>query len=319
MIPRCRTVGRSTIAAGLDLSPRRRHTRTRRLSLDKQKRDSSENTTLCHSVIHVDLARHHSKRWRLFGGVNGSLLSGRHECKRLATNRREMVLELEPVPYHLSGQVLLVELTWGSPGFSFSFGLSRFVCRMKELLRRYSPVGVCTLYDLGATSWVTLTGIHSRVCGSGAWIRISSIEFFVPSRSWSKSAMIFCNISGAVLIPKGTLKNIYIPHGVLKCQNVSEELPDLEQLRHCGRSKDLVSWMIQGKGVPQLQRRRTTSSSDLIERPINNRHLKIYIIITEDETWCYLYEPQTKKQSLEWHTPSSPRKKKFVLTNRREK
>ncbi|UYV84203.1 hypothetical protein LAZ67_X001512 [Cordylochernes scorpioides] len=66
MIPRCRTVGRSTIAAGLDLSPRRRHTRTRRLSLDKQKRDSSENTTLCHSVIHVDLARHHSKRWRLF-------------------------------------------------------------------------------------------------------------------------------------------------------------------------------------------------------------------------------------------------------------
>ncbi|UYV82372.1 hypothetical protein LAZ67_21001853 [Cordylochernes scorpioides] len=67
MIPRCRTVGRFTIAAGLDLSPRRRHTRTRRLSLDKQKRDSSENTTLCHSVIHVDLARHHSKRWRLFG------------------------------------------------------------------------------------------------------------------------------------------------------------------------------------------------------------------------------------------------------------
>ncbi|UYV73326.1 ABCC1 [Cordylochernes scorpioides] len=94
MIPRCRTVGRSTIAAGLDLSPRRRHTRTRRLSLDKQKRDSSENTTLCHSVIHVDLARHHSKRWRLFGGVNGSLLSGRHECKPLATNRREMVLRV---------------------------------------------------------------------------------------------------------------------------------------------------------------------------------------------------------------------------------
>ncbi|UYV64965.1 hypothetical protein LAZ67_3002577 [Cordylochernes scorpioides] len=74
MIPRCRTVGRSTIAAGLDLSPRRRHTRTRRLSLDKQKRDSSENTTLCHSVIHVDLARHHSKRWRLFGGCLAFLI-----------------------------------------------------------------------------------------------------------------------------------------------------------------------------------------------------------------------------------------------------
>ncbi|UYV66093.1 hypothetical protein LAZ67_4000196 [Cordylochernes scorpioides] len=87
MIPRCHTVGRSTIAAGLDLSPRRRHTRTRRLSLDKQKRDSSENTTLCHSVIHVDLARHHSKRWRLFGGVNGSLLSGRHEMAVQSVHR----------------------------------------------------------------------------------------------------------------------------------------------------------------------------------------------------------------------------------------
>ncbi|UYV73305.1 K02A2.6-like [Cordylochernes scorpioides] len=31
--------------------------------------------------------------------------------------------ELEPVPYHRSGQVLPVELTWGSPGFSFAVAL----------------------------------------------------------------------------------------------------------------------------------------------------------------------------------------------------
>ncbi|UYV77227.1 hypothetical protein LAZ67_15000176 [Cordylochernes scorpioides] len=63
MISRRRAGERSANASGLDLSLRRRHTRTRRLSLEKQERDSSENTTLCHSVIHVDLAQHHSKYW----------------------------------------------------------------------------------------------------------------------------------------------------------------------------------------------------------------------------------------------------------------
>ncbi|UYV64875.1 hypothetical protein LAZ67_3002226 [Cordylochernes scorpioides] len=36
-------------------------------------------------------------------------------------------------------------------------------------------------------------------------------------------------------------------------------------------------------------------------------------IITGNETWCFLFDPQTKKQSLEWHTPSSPRRKKVCL------
>ncbi|UYV66985.1 hypothetical protein LAZ67_4003560 [Cordylochernes scorpioides] len=36
-------------------------------------------------------------------------------------------------------------------------------------------------------------------------------------------------------------------------------------------------------------------------------------IITGNETWCFLFDPQTEKQSLEWHTPSSPRTKKVCL------
>ncbi|UYV78740.1 hypothetical protein LAZ67_16002617 [Cordylochernes scorpioides] len=36
-------------------------------------------------------------------------------------------------------------------------------------------------------------------------------------------------------------------------------------------------------------------------------------IITGDETWCFPFDPQTKKRSLEWHTPSSPRRKKVCL------
>ncbi|UYV71810.1 hypothetical protein LAZ67_9000508 [Cordylochernes scorpioides] len=36
-------------------------------------------------------------------------------------------------------------------------------------------------------------------------------------------------------------------------------------------------------------------------------------IITGDETCCFLFDPQTKKPSLEWHTPSSPRRNKVCL------
>ncbi|UYV77291.1 hypothetical protein LAZ67_15000367 [Cordylochernes scorpioides] len=51
---------------------------------------------------------------------------------------------------------------------------------------------------------------------------------------------------------------------------------------------------------------------DLIETA-NNYSDFLKTIITGDETWCFLFDPQTKEQSLEWHTPSSPRKKKVRL------
>jgi hypothetical protein len=33
--------------------------------------------------------------------------------------------------------------------------------------------------------------------------------------------------------------------------------------------------------------------------------------ITGDKTWCFLYDPQLKRQSATWKLPSSPRKKKL--------
>lgn len=92
MMPHCRAVGRSTIAAGFSLSPRRRHSPKRRLSLKKKKRDSSEKTIPWHSVVHIALTRHHSRGWRLCCGVSGSHFNGRHQRRPLATNRRQMVL-----------------------------------------------------------------------------------------------------------------------------------------------------------------------------------------------------------------------------------
>jgi histone-lysine N-methyltransferase SETMAR len=37
-------------------------------------------------------------------------------------------------------------------------------------------------------------------------------------------------------------------------------------------------------------------------------------IVTGDETWAHHYEPETKRQSMEWHHPQSPRKKKLKTT-----
>jgi hypothetical protein len=34
-------------------------------------------------------------------------------------------------------------------------------------------------------------------------------------------------------------------------------------------------------------------------------------IVTDDETWIHHFEPETKRQSMEWHHTTSPQKEKF--------
>jgi len=33
-------------------------------------------------------------------------------------------------------------------------------------------------------------------------------------------------------------------------------------------------------------------------------------VVTEDETWCYGYDPETKQASSQWKIPNSPKAKK---------
>ena len=40
----------------------------------------------------------------------------------------------------------------------------------------------------------------------------------------------------------------------------------------------------------------------------------LFWIVTSDKTWTHHYELETKRQSMEWHHPQSPRKKKFKTT-----
>jgi hypothetical protein len=41
--------------------------------------------------------------------------------------------------------------------------------------------------------------------------------------------------------------------------------------------------------------------------------------ITGDETWCFLYDPQLKRQSAAWKSSSLPRKKKLVQDRSKDK
>ena len=36
-------------------------------------------------------------------------------------------------------------------------------------------------------------------------------------------------------------------------------------------------------------------------------------IVAEDETWCFRYDPTTKRQSAEWKSPESPKAKTVRL------
>ena len=42
-------------------------------------------------------------------------------------------------------------------------------------------------------------------------------------------------------------------------------------------------------------------------------------VITGDESWVFDYDPETKRQSAEWHTKSSPRLKKARMSRSRVK
>lgn len=58
---------------------------------------------------------------------------------------------------------------------------------------------------------------------------------------------------------------------------------------------------------------RVTMSRDLIEMAdADDRFLRK--IVTGDNTWCFLYAPQTKRQSAEWKSKTSPRNKNFPWT-----
>jgi len=54
----------------------------------------------------------------------------------------------------------------------------------------------------------------------------------------------------------------------------------------------------------------------LLERNQRDRNF-LKNVITGDETWIFEYDPETKRQSKEWHTSASPRPKKREGANQK--
>ena len=79
-------------------------------------------------------------------------------------------------------------------------------------------------------------------------------------------------------------------------------------------AEDLGMRKIYAKMVPELldddqKERRVEVCQDILEHLQTEPDL-LQRVITGDESWIFEYDPETKRQSLQWKCPSSPRPKK---------
>jgi hypothetical protein len=75
-------------------------------------------------------------------------------------------------------------------------------------------------------------------------------------------------------------------------------------------SKVCSKWVPQSLTADHKIQRKTISS-ELLEHFDAEGEAFLSRIVTGDETWVHHFEPETKRQSMDWHHPQSPRKKKF--------
>jgi histone-lysine N-methyltransferase SETMAR len=61
------------------------------------------------------------------------------------------------------------------------------------------------------------------------------------------------------------------------------------------------------------KQKRVEISELLLERFTNDRNNFISRIVTVDETWIHHYDPETKRQSMQWKHVNSPPPKKFCV------
>ena len=54
-------------------------------------------------------------------------------------------------------------------------------------------------------------------------------------------------------------------------------------------------------------------AKDIIKTVRRNKNF-LNLIVAEDETWCFRYDPTTKCQIAEWKSPASPKRKKSLCS-----
>jgi hypothetical protein len=64
---------------------------------------------------------------------------------------------------------------------------------------------------------------------------------------------------------------------------------------------------------------RKLSECKLVEfiQSAGDDHSLLASYVTDEETWCFQYDPQTKRQSMEWSLQSSPSTKNFYFKSQK--
>lgn len=81
-------------------------------------------------------------------------------------------------------------------------------------------------------------------------------------------------------------------------------------IRELGYSKVCARW-IPRQLTDELKRSRREICAELLERYRMEGDQFMNSIVTGDESWAHHYEPETKRQSMQWHHLGSPSPKKF--------
>ena len=81
---------------------------------------------------------------------------------------------------------------------------------------------------------------------------------------------------------------------------------------------DLGMRKVCAKLVPKIlsedqKQRRVDFCKDMLEKIRDDPNI-LYQVITGDETWVFQYDPETKRQSMQWKTAGSPRPKKARMS-----
>jgi len=84
----------------------------------------------------------------------------------------------------------------------------------------------------------------------------------------------------------------------------------MEIIDTLGYSKVRARWVPRSLTTKHGYRRKAICSK-LLERFGAEGEAFLSQIVTDEETWADQYEPETKRQSVEWHHPQSLRKKKI--------
>ena len=78
------------------------------------------------------------------------------------------------------------------------------------------------------------------------------------------------------------------------------------------RKRKICSRFVPHKLRDEQKAKRLETSGDFITMCDQDSSF-LRTIVTGDETQCYQFDPESKRQSMEWHSPSSPRPRKSCL------